>query len=236
MLWAVAMALPQRGRPGAALRLVQAGWPEERFSKVIGRGFAIAIGAGTAGVIIGGVLAAWTSMAFTVQVELHRAGASPCSSRMAMVEPHVEHERPPYLENLKRGFTFAWRTPQVRYTVLLGSTVMMAAFAPVILIQPFLIEHDVATRPLWRVPGAASAHRGHRGHLRPPGGRPDGRTADVRARLRRDGGRLRGALGRRSRGDVRPVRGAVPDPGIHAPDDRHLREPAHARARRARPC
>src|SRR4029079_12258322 len=34
---------------------------------------------------------------------------------------------------------------RVRYTVLLGSTVMMAAFAPVILVQPFLIKHEVAT-------------------------------------------------------------------------------------------
>jgi predicted MFS family arabinose efflux permease len=64
---------------------------------------------------------------------------------LAMIEPQVEHERPPYIQNLKRGFSFAWHTPQVRYTVLLGSTVMMAAFAPVILMQPFLIEHDVPT-------------------------------------------------------------------------------------------
>ena len=83
-------------------------------------------------------------LALTVQISF----AGPALATfiaLAMVEPHVEHERPHYLENLRRGFTFAWRTPQVRYTVLLGSTIMMAAFAPVVLVQPFLIEHDVAT-------------------------------------------------------------------------------------------
>ena len=92
--------------------------------------------------IIGGVLAAQTSLAFTVQLSF----AGPALATfvaLAMVEPHVEHERPHYLENLRRGFTFAWRTPQVRYTVLLGSTIMMAAFAPVVLVQPFLIEQAV---------------------------------------------------------------------------------------------
>jgi MFS family permease len=144
MLWAVAMAC----RSGADQALVydsfkQAG-QEERFSKVVGRGFAIMIAAGTTGVILGGFLAAFTSMAFTVQVSF----IGPLLAMfvaLAMVEPHVEHERPHYLENLRRGFSYAWNTPQVRHTVLLGSTVMMAAFAPVILIQPFLIEHDVRT-------------------------------------------------------------------------------------------
>jgi len=144
MLWAIAMAC----RSGADQALLydsfkQAGL-EGRFSKVVGRGFAIAISAGTAGVVLGGVLAAFTSLAFTVQVSFIGPLVAMFIA-LAMVEPHVEHERPHYIENLKRGFSYAWKTPQVRYTVLLGSTVMMAAFAPVILIQPFLIEHDVRT-------------------------------------------------------------------------------------------
>src|SRR5688500_1132603 len=144
MLWAVAMAC-RSGADQALLfdSLKQAG-QSERFSKIIGRGFAIAISAGMSGVIIGGFMASWWSMAVTVQISF----IGPLLAMfvaLAMIEPHVEHERPPYLENLKRGFSFAWHTPQVRYTVLLGSTVMMAAFAPVILMQPFLIEHDVPT-------------------------------------------------------------------------------------------
>jgi MFS family permease len=144
MLWAVAMAC----RSGADQALLfdsfkQAGM-ERRFSKVVGRGFAMAIAAATTGIILGGFLAAQTSLAFTVQISF----IGPLLAMfvaLSMIEPQVEHERPGYLDNLKRGFSFAWQTPQVRFTVLLGSTIMMAAFAPVILIQPFLIEHDVRT-------------------------------------------------------------------------------------------
>lgn len=144
MLWAVAMAC----RSGADQALVydsfkQAG-REDGFSRVVGRGFAIAITAGMTGVILGGFLAAETSMAFTVQISFVGPILAMFAA-MAMVEPHVLHERPHYLENLRRGFSYSWQTPQVRYTILLGSTVMMAAFAPVILMQPFLIEHDVRT-------------------------------------------------------------------------------------------
>ena len=144
MLWAIAMACRSGADQALLFDSFRQGGMEERFSKVVGRGFAIMIAAGTTGVILGGVLAAFTSMAFTVQISF----IGPLLAMfiaLAMVEPHVEHERPNYLENLKRGFKFAWQTPQVRHTVLLGSTVMMAAFAPVILIQPFLIEHDVRT-------------------------------------------------------------------------------------------
>jgi MFS family permease len=144
MLWAIAAACRSGADQALLFDSFKQGGMEGRFSKVIGRGFAISISAGMAGVIIGGVLAAQTSLAFTVQVSF----AGPALATfvaLAMVEPHVEHERPHYLENLRRGFAFAWRTPQVRYTVLLGSTIMMAAFAPVVLIQPFLIDHEVRT-------------------------------------------------------------------------------------------
>lgn len=144
MLWAVAGACRSGADQALLFDSFKQGGMEERFSKVIGRGFAISISAALAGVIIGGVMAAQTSMAFTVQVSFI-GPAIAILVALAMVEPHVEHDRPRYLENLKRGFSFAWTTPQVRYTVLLGSTIMMAAFAPVVLVQPFLIEHDVAT-------------------------------------------------------------------------------------------
>lgn len=144
MLWAIAAAC-RSGADQALLydSLKQAG-QEERFSKIAGRGWAIAISAGMSGVILGGLLASSTSMAFTVQISFIGPVAAVFVA-LSMVEPHVEHERPRYLENLRRGFSYAYHTPQVRYTVALGSIIMMASFAPVILVQPFLIEHDVAT-------------------------------------------------------------------------------------------
>ena len=49
------------------------------------------------------------------------------------------------LEQLKAGVSFTWNAKVVRYSVLMVSVLMMAGFAPVVLVQPFLIEHDVAT-------------------------------------------------------------------------------------------
>ena len=144
MLWAVASACRSGADQALVYDSLKQGGVESRFPKVVGRGFAISISAGMAGVIIGGLMASLTSMAFTVQVSF-LGPVIAMFIALAMIEPHVGHERPHYLENLKRGFSFAWHTPQVRYTVLMGSTIMMAAFAPVILIQPFLIKHDVAT-------------------------------------------------------------------------------------------
>ncbi|MGE0599475.1 MAG: MFS transporter [Dehalococcoidia bacterium] len=144
MLWAVAMACRSGADQALLYDSFKQGGVESRFSKAVGRGFATSITAATTGIILGGFLATFTSLAFTVQISF----VGPLIAMvvaLSMIEPHVEHDRPGYLDNLKRGFSFAWRTPQVRFTVLLGSTVMMAAFAPVILIQPFLIQHDVRT-------------------------------------------------------------------------------------------
>ncbi len=144
MLWAIAQACRSGADQALLFDSLKQGAMEDRFSRIIGRGFALQICAAMFGVLAGGFIAAATSLAFTVQVSFFGPLLA-VGIALAMVEPHVEHERPPYLENLKRGFSYAWHTPQVRYTVLFGSTVMMAAFAPVILIQPFLIEHNVST-------------------------------------------------------------------------------------------
>lgn len=144
MLWAVAMACRSGADQALLYDSFKQGGIEARFSRVVGRGFALSITAATTGIILGGVLAAFTSLAFTVQISFIGPLLAMVAA-LAMIEPHVEHDRPGYMDNLKRGFTFAWQTPHVRFTVLLGSTVMMAAFAPVILIQPFLIEHGVRT-------------------------------------------------------------------------------------------
>jgi MFS family permease len=144
MLWAIAGAC----RSGADQALVydslkQAGL-ESTFSKIAGRGFAVSITASTTGVILGGLLATLTSLAFTVQVSF----VGPVLAffvALAMTEPHVAHESRRYIEHLRDGVAYAWQTPQVRYSVLMSSVLMMAAFAPVVLVQPFLIKHEVAT-------------------------------------------------------------------------------------------
>lgn len=145
VLWAFAITT-QTGTNEALLydTLKQAG-REAEYQKVIGRGWAISLGAGLAGVVLGGMLAEVTSLAFVVQV----GAAMPFLAMfvaLAMREPAIERsaETQDYLHDLRDGLRFAWRTPQVRYTLLLGSVLMTGTFGPVVLIQPFLIEYDVS--------------------------------------------------------------------------------------------
>lgn len=144
MLWAVAMACRSGADQALVYDTLKEAGQEGRFAHVAGRGFAAGLAAGTGGVVFGGALAAATSMAFTVQVSM-LAPLLACLAALAMVEPAAKREERHYLEQLRLGVAFAWRTPQVRTTMFLSTTLMMAAFAPVVLVQPFLIEHDVAT-------------------------------------------------------------------------------------------
>src|SRR5690606_1708077 len=127
MLWAIAMAC-RSGADQALLydSLKQAGL-ESPFAKVVGRGFAISLLASTTGIILGGVLASFTSLAFTVQVSCI-APVAACLVALSMVEPQVLHERRKYIEQLRAGISFAWGTHQVRYSVLMASVLMMAGF------------------------------------------------------------------------------------------------------------
>jgi MFS family permease len=144
MLWAVAMACRSGADQAIIYDSLKAAGQEDRFAKVVGRGFSIMLTAGLTGIILGGVVAAETSLAFTVKVSL----VGPVLAifvALAMVEPKAVHTGRHYLEGLKQGVAFAWHTPQVRYSVMLGSLMATGSMVPVLLAQPFLIEHDVAT-------------------------------------------------------------------------------------------
>ena len=144
VLWAFAMAM----RSGADQALVydslkEAG-EEGRFSRVAGRGFAVTLTAGLAGVVIGGFVAAQTSLAFTVQISA-LAPLAAVAVALAMREPHTAAIERHYWRDLRRGMSFAWNHPQIRYVMLFGSVLLTAGFVPVVLIQPFLIDYDVPT-------------------------------------------------------------------------------------------
>ncbi|MEO6396871.1 MAG: MFS transporter, partial [Tepidiformaceae bacterium] len=144
VVWACAIAM----RSGADTALVydtlkEAG-EESRFSKVAGRGFAVTMSAGLAGVVIGGVVAAQTSLALTIQI----SALGPLAAifvALSMREPRVAHAEKHYWQDLRSGMSLAWTTPQIRYAVLFGSALLTAGFVPVVLVQPFLIDYDVPT-------------------------------------------------------------------------------------------
>ncbi|MCC6381026.1 MAG: MFS transporter [Dehalococcoidia bacterium] len=145
MLWAVAMSMQSGADQALVYDTLKLAGEEGRYQKVAGRGFASALVAGFGGVLLGGVVADATSLAFTVQVSaLFPLLAVPVA--FAMREPpRVEHAERRYWQGLRDGFSFAWTTPQVRYTVLISACLMTAVFGPVVLVQPFLLHHNVET-------------------------------------------------------------------------------------------
>jgi MFS family permease len=144
VLWAFAITT-QTGANDALLydTLKQAG-REGEYQKIVGRGWAIGLAAGFLGVVLGGMIAAVTTLAFVVQVgaitPLLAMGVA-----LLMREPVIDRTaQQHYWGDMWDALGFAWRAPQIRYTLLMGSVLMTGVFGPVVLIQPFLIEYDVS--------------------------------------------------------------------------------------------
>lgn len=144
LLWGTAMSM--RGGIESALvfdTLKRAGRTAD-FTLIAGRGFAMRLAAGVVGLVIGGFMAEWMGLAAVIQL-----GAIPpiLAAVVAwfMHEPAVVRDASPYFAGLRRGLTYAWHMPEVRYTLLIGSVVLTGATGASILIQPFLIAYDVPT-------------------------------------------------------------------------------------------
>ncbi len=143
MLWAVAMSMMSGADQALAYDSLKESGEETRFQKVAGRAFAIRLVAGMAGITLGGVLGGWLGLGTVTKI-----GAIPpllaAVLALTMHEPAIEREAKRYWANLSGAVRFAWNNPQVRYTLLTGSVLLAGTFGPVVLIQPFLIEHDVS--------------------------------------------------------------------------------------------
>lgn len=143
-LWAFAMAARSGADQALVYESLKDAGTSERFSKIAGRGFAITLTAGVAGILFGGVVAESTSLPFVVQI----SALGPFLAgfvALAMTEPTLIATGKHYLEDLRDGIAFTWNSPQVRWSVLLLAALLGASFAPVVLMQPFLIEFDVPT-------------------------------------------------------------------------------------------
>ncbi len=145
MLWALALSLQTGADQALVYDTLKEAGDEERFRRVAGRGFATVLLSGFVSAASGGYMAAAFGSAFAVQISalapLAAAGAA-----LAMYEPRLpQREERHYWRDLRAGMEFAWNAPQVRYTLLLGSLILTAGFAPVVLVQPFLGEHEGST-------------------------------------------------------------------------------------------
>ncbi len=144
VIWAVSMALSSGVDQALLYDSLKESGEEGRFPHIAGRSQAIGVSAAFFSVLLGGLLAAQTSLAFTIQV----SALVPLIGTLvalSMREPARVISQRHYLHDLREGFAFTWRTLQVRHSVALRSVLMAAGFAPVVLIQPFLISFDVPT-------------------------------------------------------------------------------------------
>ncbi len=144
VVWAVAQSL-RSGADSALLydSLRNAG-RENDFQRIAGRGFAVVIGSNLVAITLGGFLAGWLGLARVVQIGA-LAPVIAIVAALAMHEPERARVERRYLQGLLQGISFAWNHPEVRYTLLIGSVLLAGTFGPVVLMQPFLIKHNVAT-------------------------------------------------------------------------------------------
>ncbi len=144
LLWALAAALASGVDQALLYDTLKEVDDEDEFPRIVARSQAVTVSAGLTGVILGGALASLWGLTPTVQASaiIPLAGMAVA---LTMHEPPYAHGHRRYWHDMKQAFGFTWRRVQVRYGVILRALVMTMCFAPVVLIQPFLIEHEVAT-------------------------------------------------------------------------------------------
>lgn len=145
VVWAIAQSMQTGADQALVYDSMRAAGREGGFSHVVGRNFSIQLGAGLASVVLGGFLADAFGMALIVKVSA-LAPAAAIFVALAMHEaPRGAQQARAFWAGLSDGLGYAWRYPEVRYTILIGSVLLAATFGPVVLVQPFLIYHNVST-------------------------------------------------------------------------------------------
>ena len=144
VLWSFAQSMRSGADSAILFDTLKADGQEHQFQAIAGRGFALSLIATLVSIVVGAFIADVVGLSLVVKV----GAATPLvatACALLMDEPAVEHQARRYWASLSSGMTLAWRHPQVRYTLLIGSVLLAGTFAPVVLVQPFLIHHSVGT-------------------------------------------------------------------------------------------
>lgn len=144
VLWGIASAMRSGTDAALLFDTLSVAGLEDRYQKIAGRGFAVRLSAGVAGLVLGAFFADRFGLALAVQVSCIPPIAAGLVA-LFMVEPSVRRRGERYMDGLREGLSFAWRHAEVRYTLLIGAVMLTGTFGPVVLVQPFLIEHNVST-------------------------------------------------------------------------------------------
>lgn len=144
ILWAFAQSMRSGADSALLFDTLKSGGFESQYQRIAGRGFAISLVATLVSIVTGAFVAEIVGLSLVVKISALTPLAA-MAAALLLWEPRAGHAERHYWASLTGGMTFAWRHPQVRYTLLIGSVLLAGTFAPVVLVQPFLIHHSVAT-------------------------------------------------------------------------------------------
>jgi MFS family permease len=144
LLWAVAQSMRSGADSALLFDTLKSGGFEHHYQRIAGRGFAISLVATLVSIVAGAFIADVIGLSLVVKIGALTPLAATAAA-LLLWEPRADHAERHYWASLTGGMTYAWRHPQVRYTLLIGSVLLAGTFAPVVLVQPFLIQHSVST-------------------------------------------------------------------------------------------
>jgi MFS family permease len=143
--WAVALTLQSGANSALLFDSLKALGREGDFERLTGSLFAVMSAAGLGGILLGAPFAAATNLATPIVVSgLIAVFAAPVA--FSMKEPPIaEHERSEnYVGLLRDSVSLVRSRPAVLRMLVYAALIGVAAFAPVIFVQPFLRLHGVS--------------------------------------------------------------------------------------------
>ncbi|HUF52494.1 MAG TPA: MFS transporter [Dehalococcoidia bacterium] len=169
LVWGVAFALLYGTESAFIYDSLKAAGREEEYSRIYGRGWAIAVGAQLVGTLAGAPLAGQTDLVFPILLSggiASLAALVALSFREPLVVSATHH--PTYGEIIRESAGVLRHQPEVRYAILFFGVITIGSVAPVFFFQPFLREHGVGLDEVgvWQTPmriggivAALAAHR-----------------------------------------------------------------------------
>ena len=151
MLWSVAHALMSGADNALLFDTLKSAGREAEYERIAGRGIAAHWAGAGLGTLLGGPVAAFTDVRFTIFI-----GAATCVVASVIAfslwePPHAREDGPreSYIGGIKAAFREAWTVVDVRILILLAGTAFAALEAVHYLVQPFLIDRDVEVGTLF---------------------------------------------------------------------------------------
>jgi MFS family permease len=169
LVWGAAFSLLYGTESAFIYDSLKAAGREEEYSRIYGRGWAIAVGAQLIGTLVGAPLASGTNLVFPI---LLSGGIASMAAMVALSfrEPLLvtRTHRPSYGEIISESANVLRKQPEVRYAILYFGLITIGSIAPVFFFQPFLREHGIGLGEVgvWQTPmriagivAALAAHR-----------------------------------------------------------------------------